>query len=331
MISGRMLILASLAWLIAGGRMALSDENTNPPTHDAKHESAPSVVWADEATGRVLFSTKDIIRFDWKRQAFQLTHNAAMDFEAWFPPHMQLDRKFIVRDSDGIIYRGARISSVSSFSYDVPAICDLVFDKDDVHFHRPEPPLYEILDGSPANRKVDTIRRNERLRTQLAKTGVLGELDPTHPPEPIEVVSVPWTGDKQLRVRMEVFAETVCVGRPVRVHLFLSNYPRSDLGFDTLAVKMAFLSNDGRFVSHTLVDGVALKKCLDDGIWVCLFKPWSPDPDSRDAIAKVGPAELTAELLLQKQGQPSPNSGNIGRSVRLPKAMLKVLPAPDSN
>ena len=40
---------------------------------------------------------------------------------------------------------------------------------------------------------------SERLRSGLEKAGVLGELDPAHPPAPLEIVSSPWTGDKEIK------------------------------------------------------------------------------------------------------------------------------------
>ncbi len=330
MISRQMLVLGTSVGFLIVNQVAWAEENSKQPIQDKR---AITLFWADEHTGKPLFNTQDIVCFDWDKQAFELTHDAAMDFEAWFPPHMQLDRAFVVRDSNGIIYQGKRVSSASSFSYQVPAICEVVFENGGNNYHSNKPPFYEIIDGYPqGSKKAGHLRRSERLRLGLEKSRVLGKLDPAHPPKPLEVVRTEWTGKKDLRIRIEVFAETVRLGLPVRAHLFASNYPRSDLGSDTATVNMTLRANDGRFLSQTQIAGIPLKKCVEDGVWICRFTPWSSERSSLEGFAKPGPATLTAELLLLNRSPPSKDSragSNVVRAVLLPKVALKVLPAQD--
>ena len=79
--------------------------------------------WVDDKTGRVLFDAKDIVRFDWEKQIFELSRRRAMDLTV----HMREVSQFAIRDKAGLIYRGRFIPIESSIAYNGPTIVNYGF------------------------------------------------------------------------------------------------------------------------------------------------------------------------------------------------------------
>jgi hypothetical protein len=64
----------------------------------------------DAGSGKTLFTNLDIVRFDWDRQIFELTRERSMDLMSLKFP----DSDFILRDAEGVIYRGTFTSGLSA-------------------------------------------------------------------------------------------------------------------------------------------------------------------------------------------------------------------------
>jgi hypothetical protein len=74
----------------------------NPPREKATFQ------WVDSETGKVLFTSMDIKRFDWDQQIFELDREKA-SYLMSLP--QSCNRRFIIRDTKGIIYNGGTFQS----------------------------------------------------------------------------------------------------------------------------------------------------------------------------------------------------------------------------
>ncbi|MCX7043929.1 MAG: hypothetical protein NTX50_00390 [Candidatus Sumerlaeota bacterium] len=282
----------------------------------------------DEKTSKVLFTSKDVVRYDWERQVFELKREAAMELSAWAPPHMHQMRGFVVRDGEGIIYRGKMVSELSSIGYPGPILSDFHFP---LEAHVAAPPLYQMQSAYPDERFGDNqVLLNDRLLAGLKKASVCGKIAPEYRPKPLEIVRMEWAGDKSLKVRAEIFAETLHAGQQARIHLFFANFYNYNIDADVAAIKLTLSANNKRFISETSLRNLPLAQVLEDGVWICRFKPWTPAPGSEDAVVKAGPAKLTVEVRLLEKLQDKPAAlaqPRVVWSAVLPEAKVEILSA----
>ena len=143
-------------------------EVTIPPNGTgAKNVNPVLLQWVDEASGTALFTNNDIVYFDWNQQLFQLTDGANQSLQSL--PQLQ-HRYFLLKDKEGVIYRGTLYSAMSSIGFDGPAI-------ELFGLHEPggiNPPTYKIQAwyGGAVPRGKEQ-RFNPRLLNALKAAGIL--------------------------------------------------------------------------------------------------------------------------------------------------------------
>ena len=214
--------------------------------HGAKGASGQaSLVWRDAQTSRVLFTSDDVVAFDWAKQIFLLRPDAAMDFLAWAPPHMQLSRKLVVEDGSGVIYQATWVSPVASMTFTGPVYNPLSPNPFFTITSDYPPPV------SPATTQ-DDARFAPRLRAGLESAGVLKSIDPSkdYLGQKIETTGQTWAdvGD-DLKVRVDFFTNTFVIGQQTRTHVFFAGGDKTLKGIDSLALEVDFSSNHGKFWS----------------------------------------------------------------------------------
>ena len=267
------------------------------------------------------FAVGDIVRFDWEKQLFELRRRRAMDVMV---NEMRLVRKFTLRDGQGVIYRGAFTSPMSSMGFAEPAI--LVSPLGD----GPQPPLFRIDAGYPGKIGDRDDRFAPRLKAALERAGVLGTIDPKAPPPPIERIRSEWSEEAGgLRARVELFPETFRLGEPARLHLVVFGRQPDGAEADTLGVAVTLTANGGRY-GNAAHWALPLASILADRTHAIEYRPWGPARGHLDSQAKAGPAELQVRLSTRKR------LGRDGGALRysaaldtieLPPVQLTILPA----
>jgi hypothetical protein len=284
-----LLKLATFAAVVAVPRLVAQ---TAPA--ESRPARVPALTWKDAETGRVLFTSADIISFDWEKQAILLRRDALLDLMAWAPPHMYQYRRLAVYDQAGLIYNGQWVSGMSSLSFAGPT-------------YEIGNPLVLIRDGypprpAPSQAGADP-RLAERLRAGLQKDRRLGKVDPAYDFVGLRIGSadVSWKEcGPGLKVRVEFFTDTFELGRKARAHIFFSRDPKTDTPIDAISCELRFVANDGTFRSDCRLEGIS-PTVIDDGIYVCRFDPWQPVEGS-DARPRAWVGRVILAVLLQKAG-----------------------------
>lgn len=206
----------------------------------------PAAWMVDGRSGKTLLSSSDIVRFDWDKQLFELKREKAMDLMAL---QVALDRPFEWRDSQGTIYKGTFVTSISSKGYDMPAIRMDSFETE------PRPPLYRIDRSYPRGDYINDVRFDPRLKDALGKAGVLKAIaDPSSvKPITIDIFEVELAPRPEtVRVLVTVFPETFRIGQRGRIHLKFDRPAGWKPGFTHLAVKATIRSGDHLFRQQLL-------------------------------------------------------------------------------
>lgn len=255
----------------------------------------PALVWRDAETRRILFTSDDIISFDWEKQVFLLRLDATLDFLAWVPPHMHQARKLFVEDTKGTIYEAHWVSCVSSMGFVGPIYNPL----------SPNP-FFSIANGYPRRGKFDAgdkdARFGQRLRERLEKAGVLQSIDLNRK---YVGLAVQTTGHmwkdvgEDMKVRVEYFENSFRIGRKARAHLFFAGGEKTRSQIDSLVLEIKFVANNGTFRSDTRILEIPVSD-TEGGIYVCKFAPWRPAEGS-DRHVKQGTGIVSLTVLFQKK------------------------------
>jgi hypothetical protein len=330
-------ILLSAAMLVSA---RLRPATAATPAASEPAADSAAVKWVDVETGKGLFTTRDIVRFDWDRQLFELTRERAMDLMSLAPA---LQRDFIVRDAEGDIYRGCFMSSASSFSYDGPTIMT------DVLRGMPglAPPLYQITEGYGEHRSGAKRRLNPRLRERLQAAGALRNIDKDEKTEPIRTIFEGWHGQALgRRAATMLFPETVRIGRDIRLVLRFAETrssaarspaererearsgSRRDFGLspepDQVEARITLRSGDGKSKrTKTFAVPVAnLAKGFLTALPVAMW-PWSESGRSLDRQFKPGPAELAVSIVATKKTEKGIEQVGVWE---IPVTQVQILP-----
>jgi len=270
--------------------------------------------WADEETGKALFTVGDIVRFDWDRQVFELTRDRAMDLLAWMTGPVLQHRGFVVRDREGVIYRGHFVQAISSMGYFGPSIIDM----------ESRPPLFTISGGYPSGGGPrDRDRFSPRLLAALKKARALGAIHEARTPAPIDSIYTDLCGERDgLLVRVQYFPETFRIGGEARAHVFFTPSASAPTRADQLEISFSLVGNGGKFRSKVVLNNIPVA-VISEGVQICKFRPWEAAPGSEERSLKPGPGQIAAVVSLGKQ------EGDEGRPVRkieIPAREVTILP-----
>jgi hypothetical protein len=294
------------------------------------NESAENntVQWVEEETGKVLFTSQDMRRFDWDQQVFELDRERAMDLLSLPSVHQC---RFIVRDAKGEIYRGYYQSSASSFVSEDPSIII-----DMIPLMSPKPPLYKIeeriLEQSSGARRF-----NPRLKQRLEAAGLIRSIK-IEDVKPIEARFFGWEknllarssstefGDRKAAVIL--FPETVHIGRDIRFTLRFNGRGVDDTLYpmpDKVKATITLRANNLRTKTFDIPVEI-LAKGFSEALPLRMW-PWSESGRSIDSVFQPGPATMDISIASTKQNSTGDVS-NIGKWLILVDD-LQILPRSD--
>jgi predicted amidohydrolase len=294
--------------------IVLQLENPPRPFTGSNYPAPQYPQWVDDKTGKILFDAEDIVRFDWKKQIFELSRRRAMDLIAH---SVGLSHPFTIKDEKGIIYHGTFMSTLSSMSYDGPTITIDGYDK------KIRPPLFKI-DSSYPSREIENDKRfSTRLKSQFVKTGVLATIHSHTPPEPIERKTTGWQGQKdQLRLWVEYFPETLRIGENARIHLHVIPGKLPGSQADKIEFTIILQQNENEFFCNT-VCSYDLKKDNWKDVYIWDSSPWGPVWGAIQAYAKAGPATIK----IQARTLDKKNGSKIVENIEIPPIPITILPS----
>ncbi len=269
---------------------------------------SPALVWRDAETSDVIFTSDDIISFDWDKQVFHLTDDAVVAFcgDTLLCPSPSM----FVEDEDGPIYETCWYSPISS------ARCsdDPVYKRlDHIYLIRlpTTVPYISIEKGRPGWKnnaeKVNDPRFDPRLKAGLDKAGVISSinLDSIY----VELISLstgsrPKEVGEDLKIWVTYYGRTIPylrVGRKVWGRIFFRGGEKIREQVDYLALDINLVVNNGKFRSKTRVDNISAD-VIDDGVYAYEFSPWQPAEDW-DKYPETGSGLISMTILFKKDGK----------------------------
>ena len=257
----------------------------------------PALVWRDTETRRILFTSDDIISFDWEKQVFLLRTDAILDFLAWIPPHMHQARKLFVEDAKGMVYQAHWVSGASSMGFGGPVYKPL----------SPNP-FFAIANGYPSRDKTTStnndVRFDARLHEGLKRAGVVQSIDLNrkYVGLAIQTTGHMWKDvGKDMKVRVEYFENTFRLGGKARAHIFFAGGEKTRRQVDSLAFEIKFVANEGTFRSDIRAEDIPVSD-TEGGLYVCKFYPWKPSEGS-GKHAELGTGVISLTIHFQKKDQ----------------------------
>ena len=245
---------------------------------------ANDLSWLDATTGEPLFTIDDIVRFDWGRQLFELDAARAGDLLA-LPLSVDGFREFILKDSEGVIYRGRFYRSSATVGY---AGAVILLDQGATK-KLPAAPFFKIFAGyrTGADDVVkDQALLSERLRLPLQTSGKLAPIPEAETPIKSTWSSHGWVGGEEaLKASVVLFPDTFVVGKAAYLHFLLYKGNRTDFVFDQLRIEAFCSSATSLFTSHQLLV-TANAPLPANRIYIGKFYPWKgvlPDIPTDDA------------------------------------------------
>lgn len=176
LLSGRISAILFLSAALIAAPAGQIDNNGPSKSANPAGEKA-TAQWLDSETGKILFSSLNIVRFDWEQQIFELDHQRVVALMSL--PH-SCNRRFIISDANGIIYHGGTLQSgLSSCAiFNGPTIITQIWSEANDGWL----PLYQIKDlndGSGRFKLGDGFlsQVGPRLKTLLEKGGLLGRIN----------------------------------------------------------------------------------------------------------------------------------------------------------
>ncbi|HEY3378946.1 MAG TPA: energy transducer TonB [Armatimonadota bacterium] len=255
-------------WLLLVLLLVLGELVSAQAPMSATGKADASLVFADADSGAPLFTLSDILRFDWDRQLCELTPESATRLLAL--PVVQ-QRDFIVKDHEGVIYRGRFSRSSSNIGYDGPTI---LIDQGATKA-LPASPFVTISGGYPTGGGAhDRDRFSPRVYTLLAKAGVLASIPDDELPTQRLWSGHAWVGGEQvIKASAVLFPGTFRVGKTAYTHVLLFKGQHPDFAFDKLVVTATCSADGGKFSSKQEILTIT-PPLLDNGIYICRFRPW---------------------------------------------------------
>lgn len=267
------------------------------PDQQAKRDD---LRWVTEGDSTVLWTVKDIVRFDWDKQVFELRRDKAMDFLDLRLSFGQY-RRFRVEDAAGTIYQGSFVSPISSMGYDGPTILTQPLGD------APSPPLFRIDGGyggySFSGKSRGSERFAPRLKAALEKAGVLSKIEPSSV-KPIELK--PFLGGwhyigSGLTLWAHLYPETLRIGSKARFHVSIFVPDKCPHDLDAIRVEAILLSNHGTDVLvQELLRLPAKQLKSGENSFTCTFDHWA-DNGNPFPKASPGPARFVLKVFVEKQ------------------------------
>ena len=240
-----------LIFCVALAALALSSSRAHAAGAPASIAAqAPIVTWKDSEQ-KTLFTSDDILFFDWENQYFLLKDAAFQNYLRWIEDKT-LTKEIAVEDKDGLIYQARWEFGASSMGHFFPTYYPRKgprFDSratiyiTDGYPNDWTPLIYHAPDDSPASKDS---RNSERLRADLQAVGVLKPQEKNAPPVDYSPYSLPVINAQWRDFGLDTHVGVQCYGASFQS----GSQPRVDFLFtkgfnlekqaDALAVENSF-------------------------------------------------------------------------------------------
>ena len=282
---------------------------TPPALVDAK---VPIATWKDSASHKTIFTSDDVLFFDWNKQYFLLKDAAFDNYTRWVKAPELLPEKsprvpkaMDVEDKNGLIYRWNDFIAVPSFSDTIPYYLskyNLLLDREPIVLNSGD----DVSHQGSVGRDDAPIPHDSPLAARMYKdwqtAGVLKPDDfiTRAPGTKISANQVQW---KRVGLNAHVGAE--CNGEDFRI----GQQPRADFLFamdeefskqwDALAIEIRYVANDGQFRSDTRVQAIS-PQVMANHVYRCQLPPWKPVAGSQARVTSPA-GTVTFSLLFQQR------------------------------
>jgi hypothetical protein len=277
---------------ILSGMLNYKEDTRNRPDDYDQETEEPLLVWRDSQTKKVIFTSDDIISFDWEKQVFLLKLDAEIDFVAWISSPLGGVRGLFVEDSQGVIYQGCWVHWASSYGCSNPMYRDPLYK-----------PYYSITNRFALEKdSTNDIRFDPRLKENLKNANKLWPIDTSEYRSWLSLNTInseQGKVGKDLQVRLEIYENTFQIGRMARTHLFFYGGEKTKQQVDSLFCIITLTANDGAFRSETFTDAVPISE-IEDGFYECKFDPYQPEAGSDAKIKSYGGLVSLAVVFLKK-------------------------------
>ena len=306
------ILFATLA--ATGTHRARADETKTAPIA----ARTPAITWKDSESRNTIFTSDDVLFFDWDKQYFLLKDAAFDRYSHWltapelFPEKdVRVPKTMDIEDRNGLIYRWDSFISAPSFSDTGPhyiAKYNLRIDRKPIVITSGEYPdrqgrSWIVWDDKPVPHALPLA---ERLYNAWQAAGVFKPNEWIIRPgeNKISASQIQWMRvGPDAHVGIECNGEDFVVGRQPRAEFLFATDEKFAQKWDALAIEIRYVANDGQFRSDTRIENIA-PQTLNERVYRCQLPPWKPVEGSQPKVGS-GIGSIACSLLFQqrKNGQ----------------------------
>ena len=260
---------------------------------------APIVTWKDSEQ-KVLFTSDDILFFDWDDQYFLLKEAAFKNYVDWVNERT-LSHEMTVEDKDGLIYKARWVSGTSSRAFFQPIYESGAESMIYISRMYPGFPGPLVTDDSPDSKTPRDPRDSKRLRADLQAAGVFKARDESARPATDSSTNTHrWASiGADAHVGVECFGETFGREEQPRADFLFATGAELQKQTDNLAIEIRYVANGGLFRSDTRIEAIS-PSVMNERVYHCQLPPWKPVEGSQPTITSEA-GTVTFSLLFQKR------------------------------
>lgn len=237
---------------------------------------SPCIIWEASDTHQILFTSNDIVAFDWEKQIFMLNLDANINFLGWTDSEAGLAASILMKDNNGVIYEAQWVSPICSWSLEGP-IYNSLSPNPFLSIKSVYPAGYKSPDGD------NDLRFNDRLKNCLEKSNLLRTIDPNKDfaDEYIRIQSGSWMKyGEDISIYIKCFENTFQPGRQARANIIFScsSNPKNRIDAIEMTVQQTSLHTGRKS------DAATFSIPLEDGrrwVYYSRFDPFLQNQDSR--------------------------------------------------
>ena len=272
----------------------------------------PVVTWKDSEQ-KTLFTSDDILFFDWENQYFLLKDAAFQNYLSWID-NRKLSKEIVVEDKDGLIYQARWEIGNSSMGHGYPTYYlgkgSRFVSRDIIYICNGYPTSWYPLGTSDPNNSLAfrDSRNSERLRADLQAAGVLKSPDKDTPLVDYSSYSPPkyaqWRNlGLDAHVGVQCYGASFKSGGQPRVDFLFAKDFKLDKQADALAVEIRFVANNGQFRSDTRIEAIS-PKVIAQRVYRCQLPPWKPVAGSQARVtSQTGTVTFSLLFQTRRNGQ----------------------------
>ena len=303
---------------VCGVVLATLAATVAPPARAAETPSvvasASVLTWKDSVSHNTIFTSDDVLFFDWNKQYFLLKDAAFDDYTRWLTAPILLPEKspqeikaMDVEVKNGLIYRWDDFIAAPSFGDAGPhaiAKYNLLIDR---------LPIVITSGESPDHQGRGWIGRDNApmphdsplaglMYKDWQRAGVLkpDDFSTRAPGTKISAPQVQWNRiGPDAHVGVECNGEDFRIGQQPRADFLFATDKAFPKQWDALAIEIRYVANDGQFRSDTRVEAIS-PQVMADHVYHCQLPAWKTVAGSQSSVtSEVG--SITFSLLFQQR------------------------------